>query len=199
MERNHNEQQVVMSIEHYHNLLGMADRSNYTTSKIEKHVRKHNPFLQTPHADRVREIERERSANIVATRKLVSKFAGKVMYAKVQIHLNSDQFDPVYVEVIVKRISKQNRQLVVVLPKADADYTFASTQAVSHTSLIEHLPDNYIPGVGSYNRYMVLENSHYDIREQLQRNEEYRKKKALDRIAEPSDAKAVAYDVIGER
>lgn len=201
MERNHNEQQIVMSIEHYRNLLGMADRSQYTTKKIEKHVRKHNQFLQAPHVEHVREIERERSANIVATRKLVSKFAGKAMYAKAQIHLNSDQFDPVYVEVIVKRVSKQNRQLVVVIPKADIEYKYAREQAVSHTSLIEHLPDNYIPGVGSYERYMVLENSHYDIREALARREEYhnRNRKPKESDDECGDALAVAYDVIGER
>lgn len=200
MERNHNEQQIVMSIEHYNNLLGMADRSQYTTKKIEKHVRKHNPFLQAPHVERVREHERQRSANIVATRKLVSKFAGKVMYAKAQIHLNSDEFDPAYVEVIVKRVSKQNRQLVVVIPKADIDYKYAKTQAVSHTCLIEHLPDNYIQGVGSYHRYMVLENSHYDIREHLAKREEYhnRNPRKSDEECGAAD-RAVAYDVIGER
>lgn len=199
MERNHNEQQVVMSIEHYRNLLGMADRNQYTTKKIERHVRKHNQFLQAPHIERVRENERNRSANIVAARKLVSKFAGKVMYAKAQIHLNSDQFDPVYVEVIVKRVSKQNRQLVDVIPKADVDYKYARAQSVSHGTLIEHLPDNYIQGVGGYNKYLVLANSHYDLREHLAKREEYHNRNPKKSDDECGDAKAVAYDVVGER
>ena len=200
MERNHNEQQIVMSIEHYQNLLGMADRNRYTTKRIEQHVRKFNPFLQAPHQARVKDNERQRCKYNVLARKLVAKYAGKTMYAKAQVYANSDQFDPVYAEVIVRRVSPQSRMLVEVFPKSELEDKYKHYCSISVESLRAELPDDYIPGVGSYHRYMVKANGDTDQRAYLAEQERRRQERDDERRKEPeSEKKMLAFDVITER
>lgn len=198
MERNNNPQTVTLATEMYAELVAMADSSpHYSTRRIRRHARKFNPHLQPAHQELVRENEVFRSKNIVDTRKLVGKFASKTMYAKAQVYLNSDDFDPVYAEVIVRRISPKNRGLVEVFPKSQLDNKYKTYCSVSPSSLIESLPEDYIQGVGAYSRYMVKANGNTDQREHVAKLERRQKERE---VTESKHVERVHYhDVIGGR
>lgn len=201
MERNNNSQTVTLATEMYEELIRMADSSpHYSTRRIRRHARKFNPHLQPAHQELVRENEVFRSKSIVDTRKLVGKFAGKTMYAKAQVYLNSDDFDPVYAEVIVRRICPKNRGLVEVFPKSQLEDKYKTYCAVSPSSLIESLPEDYIQGVGAYHRYMVKANGNTDQRESVAKRELRRKELDAAKLKVVDDGKkVVAFDVITEQ
>jgi len=201
MERNNNPQTVTLAKEMYEELVRMADSSpHYSTRRIRRHARKFNPHLQQAHQELARENEVFRSKSIADARKLVSKFARKTMYAKAQVYLNSDDFDPVYVEVIVRRICPKNRMLVEVYPKSQLEDKYKTYCSVSSSSLIESLPEDYIEGVGVYNRYMVKANGNTDHREDMAKRELRQKElDAAEQKVIDDGKKVVAFDVITEQ
>lgn len=190
MERNHNPQVVTIAVELYKELLAMANTSpRYTTKRIDRHARKFNPHLQPAHQERTINYERERSELIRAARALVSKYTGKVMYAKTQVYLNSDQFDPVYTAVIIRRVNPKERHLVEAYVERERDDKFKRYHSMSALSLIATLPEGYIEGVGNYSGRLVKENGDCDLRESIaRRDREREERRTLDAaIAEETD------------
>lgn len=217
MERNHNEQQIVMSIEHYQNLLGMADRSRYTTKKIEKHVRKHNPFLQAPHQDIVREFESARSKRIRDARKLLAKTTGKVVFVETSVNYSSEPLeDLVFTPMIVKRLNKGNRGQLLVFKEGETKFGHYSASSVTPDCIHLELPADYYqipdsPWVSSYSNLWVKIDSpmYWHAQESMARLEDDERneaKKALEEAANPTPKVLVQavhrihyHDVIGER
>lgn len=179
MERNHNPQVVTISTELYRELVAMADTAiRYTTKRITQHARKFNPHLQPEHQQKVLDHERERSKQIRLARQVVGKYAGKLMYARVQMYLNSDKLDPVYAAVIVRRVNSKARHLVDVYRASEINQRFKSNCSVSPSALIETLPEGYIDGVGNYTHYLVKANGNCDLREEMAERERYRTARA---------------------
>ena len=215
MERNHNEQQIVMSIEHYRNLLGMADRSQYTTKKIERHVRKHNPFLQPEHQATVQAFEQVRSKNIREARGLVENYHGKLVYAVTRVNQHRDDAalqGEVYTQVRVACVNREKRYLVDVYRPENIKQQRSLRQCITANQVIYDMPEGYILllGPGVYRGLVVKEWSPihwYHLQEQAEREdwerEQYleKQRKAAFRESNPTPKleSAVAYDVIGER
>lgn len=169
MERNHNEQTITMAIEVYQNLLGMADRNKYTTSKIERHVRKFNPYLQPTHQEKVKKFEKERSDLIRKARKFYHKNAGKFVYSLVNMGGGQRDDTSVYIRVQVKRISKDRYTLDVIAEK-DLRLGRLRYAQVTVSNLFVDIPDDYFQGHGRYNDLFIKKNSAYE-KDQIQRDE----------------------------
>lgn len=215
MERNHNEQQIVMSIEHYRNLLGMADRSKYITTNIERHVRKHNPFLQPEHQAKVRERESRRSKHIREARGLVDNYHGKLVYAATRVNQHREDAalqGLVYTTVRVQCINNKNRQLVDVYKPEHTKPHWATRQSITADQVIYEIPDGYVQllGPGAYTNMLVKEWSpiHWYHLQELAQRENHERDEYYAKIAKNAEAKisgdpearvSVAYDVIGDR
>ena len=212
MERNHNEQQIVMSIEHYNNLLGMADRGQYTTSKIERHVRKFNPFLQAPHQAKVKAFESRRSERIRQVRGIVEKHHGQIVYGRTHVpHFDSEEQGEIYTPVEVKCINRENRALVVIYKGTDRDRQGnrwrSDRQTITADTIVTNIPEGYIQLVGptSYSTLYVKEYSplHYLHLNTLAQRENDERDAYKERVAKNAEQKiragAVMYDAIGEK
>lgn len=203
MERNHNPNVVVMAKEFYEQLIGMSRAGvRYEPLWIDRHVRKFNPHRQAAWQERVRRGEAKRSEQIRSARKFKEQHVGKVVYARVDMLGNTKGDDLVLMPVKVMRISKDRRCVdVAEMHHIDWATKHRCYTKVTADNLQLEVPEGYIPGVGSYHRYLVKENGPYDIREALaesdRRHEAYMAQQAAERaFKQPT---AVAYDVIGER
>ncbi|AEH03676.1 hypothetical protein AVT69_gp251 [Pseudomonas phage PhiPA3] len=177
MERNHNEQQVILSLEMYNTLLAMAaDSPRYTTKRIEKHVRKFNPYLQLPHQLRVKEFEAYRSKEIREARAFFNKHVGQTVYALVNMGSSRVEGENVFCPVVVKRLDK-DRRFIRVAEVSDITLGLKCTVRVSASSLALEIPDDFIDGVGAYRRYRIRENGPFDIRK---KEAEAQEKRLLD-------------------
>lgn len=149
MERNTDPQKVVIAAELYDELLAMArDSGRYTTSRIDRHVRKFNPTRQAPHQARVLEFEEKRSQLIRDARAVMSESQGKVVYVLTHVnHYNRIDY-PCYLPVVLKRVSKDKRWELEVYRIEGYDHEGAPKlgrcEAVSAKALITELPEDYI-------------------------------------------------------
>lgn len=198
MERNHNEQQIVMSIEHYRSLLGMADRSRCTTKNIERHVRKHNPFLQLPHQKRVEELQTARSERQRKCRHLIADHAGEIVFVETSVNFSYFPLEEkVYTPMILKCINKTNRGMVDVY-KLDETGTRAVTwgnDRVTPDCIAIELPDDYIQlCTGSYRTLYVKQYSPmhwYTIEQEAHCEDMARTEHAARSNTQPKDVKYV--------
>jgi hypothetical protein len=209
MQRNHNEQQIVMSVEHYNQLIGMScSGMEYDPQRIQRHVRKFNPFLQAPHQERVKTFESKRSKRIREVRDLVEKHHGEVLYGitDVRQYANEEQ-GPVYTPVRVRRINKEKRWLVDTYKPEETKFGYYTKTSVTADTLFVDVPEGYIQllGPGVYRNLFVKEWSgihFYHLQEQAEREnwerEEYLEKQRMKAYRE-SNPRVELVSAIGER
>lgn len=209
MQRNHNEQQVVMSIEHYNQLIGMSQSGmEYDPRRIQRHVRKFNPFLQAAHQERVLKSESHRSKLIREARGLVEKYHGKVMFgATVGIRNGDDDQGLVYTPARVKRVNKGKRWLVDTYKPEETKFGYYTATPVTANVLVADVPEGYIQllGPGVYRNLFVKEWSGlhwYHLQEQAER-EDWERDQYLEKQRKhahrESSPQVQLVDVIGER
>lgn len=199
-----------MSIEHYQNLLGMADRNRYTTHGIERHVRKFNPFLQAPHQEKVAAYESRRSQLIREARNMVETHHGKVVYGETFVNQHSDEKakqGTVFTPACVKRVNPEKRWLVDTYQLHQNGLGYHAKNSVTANTLHTDVPEGYIQllGPGVYRNLFVLEWSpiHMYHLQSLAEREDYERDEYKNRLSradeKKGDADGVAYDVVGER
>lgn len=210
MERNNDPQMVTIAVEVYQNLLGMADRSRYNTSKIERHVRKMNPHLQAAHQDKVLGFEQRRTARIKKCRDVIEQSRGKVVYVDTSVNYSSKPLvDRVLTPMQVKCINAKARYLLDLYPERTKDFKHYDTSQVTPDSIYFERPEDYYQITsGVYRTLWVKRDSPlywYSIeedayKEDWARGEPKRREEATN--GRKLDAKRLVanlQDVIGER
>lgn len=199
MERNTDPQKVVIAAELYDELVAMArDSGRYTTSRIDRHVRKFNPTRQAAHQEKVRIFEEKRNQMIREARVFKEQHVGKVVYANVDMRSFTKGSYPVLQPVMVVRIAKDRRLVDVVSPTDEYDIKYKRYTKVSVDTLTLTLPDNYIWGVAEYSKYLVKENGPYDLREEVkERDRKYAEREAELKNQEDRSNRVHYHDVIG--
>lgn len=184
MERNHNPNVVVMSKEHYQALIGQCTHGYQGFPHgVDRHVRKMNPYRQAVHQERVKQREATRSEMIRAARKFKEAYAGKPIFAKVNMGSWEDPNAPVYMPVKVIRISKDRRLVDVLKYEDEFNVRRKRYHAVSVDGLVHEIPADYIKGYGPYRDYYVKIGGKHDIKEEEERkNREWKAKQAAKQV-----------------
>lgn len=129
MDANTVESQIVMSHEIYNELILNSRIEPKRLSRIKRHVRKFNKFLQIPHQQQVKLFEKQRSHLIRTTREFYHAYVGQKVYLK--------YFDesglPEYIKLSVKRICKVDRTKLIL------EYTFGNNRVETFQESFENL------------------------------------------------------------
>lgn len=144
MNRNLNTNQIIISKEFYEKLRATTGLDADELNSLDKHVRKFNPFLQEEHQRRVREFEKVRSCNIIATRMFANRHKGRVVYVVYEIVVGSS-IDVCYTEAVVFGISPDRQHVIL-----ENEVIGRISRPVNEILL--KLPDNYALNVNPFDK-----------------------------------------------